>query len=112
MRVIIFLIPVIAAGCAARMVQPPGTSSQSEYDAVNQADRPGTVRYLNDGAVFVTEARRINAQKLMWEACAGKYQIINEGEKNSGAVGAALSPTTAIALPMRYWYIEFECVKE
>lgn len=93
------------------MVQSPGNQNQSKYAAVNEAERSGTVRYLNDGAGFIVKARKNKAQKKMWEACSGKYEIIQEGERQSGAVATSLTATTAIATPMNYWYVEFRCVK-
>jgi hypothetical protein len=102
----IFLI-----GCAAQMVVNPGSQADSPYSPINEASRPGIIRYLSEGAQPVKEARRNDAYRKMYEACGGKYRILREGSRSEGGV---VVPTGSGALyaDSQYIYIEFECVKQ
>jgi len=72
------------------MISSP--SRPSQYGPVNQSR--GTVEYLNAGASGIIASRRNSAYRQMFEACGGKYKIINEYPNKDN------------------WYIDFECVKE
>ncbi len=98
------------AGCSASMVNPPG-GGNSRYAPVNELDRPGLVRYLNQGATSVRERRRENAYKQMAEACRGEYRIDAEGPRTEGGMVMQVDPETAISTPTQYWYIQFSCVR-
>lgn len=97
--------------CAATMVSPVG-NSRSQYAPVNEDNRGGVVKYLNQGADFVIAGRRENAYRQMYEACNGKYQIDAEGPKSEGGAVMAVSSTASVWGETQYWYIQFSCVKD
>lgn len=105
------LFTIIFSGCTARMEHMPGSIEKSEYAPVNSEKQYGLISYKNAGVSSVREARREDAYKQMYEACHGKYKIIDESDKNSGAVfisngngGGFMANTSNI-------YIKFICVK-
>lgn len=106
----LFLGLIALSGCSAGMVVKPGTNSNSPFAPVNEGERPGIVRYLNEGAQFVKEARRNDAYRQMYDACSGKYKILREGPRSEGGV-IIPSGNSAIYADSQYIYIEFECVK-
>lgn len=82
-----------------------------ENAPVNEVDRPGVVRYLNEGVPAVRERRRASAYRQMSEACGGRYRIDAEGPRTEGGVVVALDPATAVSASTQYWYIQFSCVQ-
>ena len=99
-------------GCvSAAMVVRPRVKTKSQYGPVNEQNRRGTIKYLNQGAEFVKKARRNDAYEQMYYACGGKYRIIAEGVRSEGG---AIVPFGQLAffLDSQYLYIEFECVNE
>jgi hypothetical protein len=100
---------ILLSGCSADMVVRPGGGSASQYAPVNESSRPGIVKYLNEGAQSVKEARRQDAYKQMHNACGGDYKIVAEGPR---AEGSAIVPAGygAITADSQYLYIQFECV--
>lgn len=100
---------LLLAGCSADMVVGPGSDSRSVYGPVNQASQPGIIKYLNEGAASVRAARRENAYHQMYNACAGKYKIIQEGPKSEGGV-VVPAGHAALFSESEYMYIEFECI--
>jgi hypothetical protein len=102
---------ILCLGCAAQMVNPPGSTNSSIYAPVNEASRGGVVRYLNDGAGFVKKKRRESAYKQMHDACGGAYRIDAEGAQVRDGVVMAIDPDMAVALASEYWYIQFSCVR-
>ncbi|MEK9145263.1 MAG: hypothetical protein AAB339_06620, partial [Elusimicrobiota bacterium] len=72
----LFGFMLLAAGCRADMVIEPGRNSTSAYAPVNEAQRPGVIKYLNAGARSVKDARREDAYKKMHSACGGAYKIV------------------------------------
>ena len=69
----------------------------SPYAPVNEASLPGIIRYLNEGARPVKEARRNDAYRHMHEACGGKYKILREGPRSEGGV---IVPAGNVALTL------------
>lgn len=104
-----WLAVLVVAGCGSTMVNAPGVASQSAYAPVNEAQRPGLVSYLNQGAGFVIRARRDDAYRQMFTACAGAYRIDGEGAQTSGGVLAPVG-NSAVFIPSQYWYIQFSCL--
>lgn len=100
---------VLLSGCSASMVVRPGANSTSKYAPVNEAGRPGIVKYLNEGARSVKEARREDAYKQMYDACGGDYKIVAEGPRAEGSV-IVPAGYGAITADSQYLYIQFECV--
>lgn len=102
------IFAMLLGGCAAEMVNRPGGTSTSEFAPINEKARTGIVRYLNDGADFVTARRREDAYQRMYEACDGPYSIVAEGPRNEGGAVIPLDDLQ-FATPTQYWYIEFRC---
>lgn len=99
---------VYLTACAtADLVHPVGGSASS-YAPSNESQRPGMVKYLNQGADFVIKARREDAYKKMYESCGGRYKIVSEGPR---AEGGAMVPVgnTYMFSQSNYWYISFQC---
>lgn len=107
MKKFILLISFIVwTGCTATMVNRPG--SHSQFGPTNEGSRPGTVKYLNQGADSVIESRRKDAYKQMYQACHGKYKILSEGPNAEG--GAFIPVGNALMYSQsQYWYINFQC---
>mgnify|MGYP007114311341 CR=1 FL=1 len=99
---------VVLLGCGATMVNSPGASHGSRYAPVNEAQRGGVIKYLNQGADSVIESRREDAYRQMYSACAGKYRIVGEGPRSEGGV---VTPALGSlwASSYQYWYIQFNC---
>lgn len=107
MKTLFFSLAVIAlSGCAAQMIDGP---TDSVYAPLNEASRPKTIRYLNQGAGFVIDARREDAYKQMYATCNRRYKIVSEGPRQSGGVAIA-SGNSTIYESSEYWYITFTCV--
>lgn len=109
-----FTIVSLLTGCAAvyraDMVNPPGGIANSPNAPVNESARPGTIRYLNDGASFVREGRRERAYQIMREACGGDYRIDGEGPQLRDGI-VIVEEDVAVALSSEYWYIQFSCIR-
>lgn len=95
----------ISSCATADLVHPVGGSA---YAPTNDSQRPGLVKYLNQGAEFVIKARREDAYKKMFESCDGKYKIVNEGQQ---ADGGSMTPVgnSYMYSQFNYWYISFIC---
>ena len=66
------------AGCnTTELLMPPG-GNQSTYAPVNEATRPGLIRYVWSNDQDTERARRMDAYERMWHACDGKYRILDE----------------------------------
>lgn len=95
------------------MVTAPGGSGTA-YAPVNEAQRTGLVKYLNQGADFVLRNRREDAYKQMHRACRGAYRIDAEGPQAEGStamvMNGPLGPMVT-ANDTEYWYIRFSCVQ-
>jgi hypothetical protein len=102
----------IFIGCTAQMVSPPGKLNNSPFAPVNEALRPGVIKYLNAGVPSVRESRREDAYRQMHQSCNGKYQIDAEGPREEGGTVMAVSPTTSVFANSQYWYIQFSCLKD
>ena len=68
------------SACGATMVNAPGHAGA--YAPVNDADRVGVIKFRDDD--LLREKRRQDAYKQMYNACGGKYEIVNEGESIDG----------------------------
>lgn len=105
----------ILCGCRASMVTPPGGAVSMKNAPVNEASRPGVVRYLNQGASTVIKKRRQDAYNQMTKACSGSYAIDSESEKEDGSsttdITATRTGVQADTYKSKYWYIAFHCVK-
>jgi len=103
-------VTALTLGCSASMVTRPGNLTPVANAPVNEATRPGVVRYLNEGIGSVRDARRRSAYSKMQAACSGPYRIDTEGERLEGGV---VVPTgvAAVFSQSRYWYIQFSCVR-
>lgn len=105
------LLAVFVTACTADMVVAPGGPSHSAYAPINEAKRPGIIKYLNEGAQAVRDARREDAYKQMHSACGGTYRILREGTRSDGGAVVPLG-NIAVYGETQYVYIEFECVEK
>lgn len=101
----IFLI-IATGACTADFVTKTG--STSAYAPVNEV-RGGEIKYLNQGAESIRQARRNDAYQKMSEYCGGKYKITTEGERAGDSLVAA-DAAGASVMTEHYWHIRFECV--
>jgi hypothetical protein len=113
MRWTVFLVLLVGCG-SATMVSSPGRSG-SAYAPVNEGQRPGVVKYLNQGADFVIQNRREDAYKQMYASCRGPYRIDAEGPQVDGQTammipGAPGVGSSVVVQNQEYWYIRFSCV--
>lgn len=105
------VVAMLLTGCSATMVNPPGGASGSAFAPVNEAERPGVVAYLNQGASGVVKSRREDAYKKMHGACRGSYRIDAEGPQASGGQVIPNAGGGATVVSYQYWYIQFSCVR-
>lgn len=108
----------ILVGCtSADVLRHPGdVAKTSKYAPQNEkkADNNiGVMRYLNEGASFVREARREDAYKKMFNMCDSKYEILAETSSETSPM--ILTTETNIgfmsqAVSSSYRYIHFKCV--
>lgn len=105
----LFTLSLTLAGCAATMVNSPG-GKRSKFGPMNDSERIGSVKYLNQGASFVIDSRREDAYKQMYLACHGKYVIVSEGPKAGDGVINRFG-SSLITSSEEYWYINFKCAK-
>ena len=108
-------------GCtSADVLRKPGeVSSTSKYAPQNEQKKTndiGVMRYLNEGASFVTEARREDAYKKMFKLCDGKYNIIAENSSETSPTTytytkATNTGFTSQTVSSSYRYIHFQCIK-
>jgi hypothetical protein len=115
------IIPIatifLLSGCtSADILRKPGeVSKQSQYAPQNEkskSDDIGIMRYLNEGAAFVTEARREDAYKKMYNLCNGKYELVNEADSETTPttfINETSTGFTAQTLSSTYTYIYFRC---
>lgn len=108
----VLLVGVLIGCTSATLVKTPGVSSiPSEYAPVNAAsDNFGTVKYLDEGISAVREARKKDAYKKMYEACNGKYAILNTGASESNPVFSTQGNLTFTATSSTV-FINFKCVE-
>lgn len=108
MKALIVIAMLMLSGCAtASMVNFPGASGVANAPS-NEGRRPGSIRYLNQGASFIINSRREDAYKQMSDACGGRYQIVSEGPQ-SGGTSIMPMGTGFYAATSEYWYITFQC---
>ncbi len=108
LKALSFIIFLSATSCtSAQIVNHPG-GSNSQYAPTNEKQRPGLVKYLNDGASSIVQSRREDAYKKMSSLCNGSYKILTEGPNAEGGVIAPIGNSYMFA-QSQYWYITFEC---
>ena len=99
-------------GCiSAQLIMAPGGDG-SAYAPVNEAMRPGLIRYVWSEDRETEHERRMEAYERMWAACGGKYRLLDE-EARTEPTGLLTTPNgNGHVTTITYWYIEFECVRE
>ena len=102
---------LVVVACSAQMVSKPGSTAPVPNAPVNEAERGGVVKYLNEGIQAVRDKRRASAYKQMAKACGGPYRIDAEGPQVEGGVVVPLQNGTAISTNTNDWYIQFSCVR-
>lgn len=110
-QIILSLTSICLFSCAtAEIVNPIGGISGSAYAPSNESQRPGMIKYLNQGADFVIKARREDAYKKMYESCSGRYKIVSESPQAEGGTVTPIGNSYIFA-QSSYWYITFQCEK-
>ena len=125
MRLGLIIPTLLLVGCSSvDMLQAPGAVQTSKYGPVNQAtsSNVGAIQYMVGGLDSITQSRRENAFKQMFDACKGKYEIVDEHTSGGGTseytptqvTGAAGSMVNGMkeaqANPFMYRVIVFKCV--
>jgi hypothetical protein len=110
-RASVCLALLAIAACGAQMVNKPGTTAPVPNAPVNEAERGGVVKYLNEGIQAVRDKRRASAYKQMAKACGGPYRIDAEGPQVEGGVVVPLQNGTSVSSSTTDWYIQFSCVR-
>lgn len=108
------LAPIAVAlsfGCSASMVSRPGSTTPNPNAPVNEASRPGVVKYNNGGLASIRQSRRNDAYRQMHEACGGPYRIDAEGPRVEGGVVVPAGDAVVVS-DTEYWYIQFSCVRD
>jgi hypothetical protein len=111
------VVVIFLSGCtSADILRKPGeVTQQSKYSPENEKkadDSIGVMRYLNEGAPFVREARREDAYKKMYNLCNGKYELADETDSETTPttfVTETKTGFTAQTLSSTYTYIYFRC---
>jgi hypothetical protein len=102
------ILALLLNGCAtAQMLHRPNQTS-GEFAPQNENQSYGTIKYLMQGHDRVIAARREDAYKQMFSACAGKYKIIGEGTKNQNVYQNVWMP--GVTSSDEYNYITFACL--
>jgi len=117
MKKALFIISLLSltACTSADMLRTPGASPEkSKYAPQNESSNNsvGVVRYLNEGASFVVDARREDAYKQMFNSCNGKYEIIAETDSESLPTTFINQTSTgymAQTVSSTYRFIHFRC---
>lgn len=107
-RFLLLAIFATLSSCTATMVSKPG-AVDSKYAPLNETNRAGLIKYLNQGGDSVIDKRREDAYKKMYDACQGKYVINKEGPRTEGGVIVQSAPNIATHSSTQYWYISFSC---
>ena len=105
------LLVITFIGCTSKMEILPGSKSNSKYEPLNTEEQYGLISYNNKGADSVVAVRREDAYKQMFEACDGRYEIISESSKNTGAVFISNGNGGGFMSNINKMYIKFSCVK-
>jgi hypothetical protein len=100
----LLVLGLASSGCSASIVV-----SSDTLGGVQEGPRWGIVKYLNQGADSVIEARASNAREKMAQYCSPlNYKVTATSEKDSSMFllleGSGGGGTTS------YLYIRFECV--
>jgi hypothetical protein len=83
-----------------------------EYAPVNAKSNPVyQVSYLAAGLSLIQENRRKGAYKEMYEKCNGKYEMLNESEKSTGATAYNFANGITSINTSNKVYFTFKCVK-
>ena len=102
---------LVFIGCHATMERLPGAQSNSQYAPVNAQEQYGLVSYENRGLPSIIKKKRDDAYKQMFEACNGKYKIISESNKNTGAVFNSDGNGGGYMSTIDKVYIKFMCIE-
>lgn len=102
-------LPLIAVlllgGCAeAQLVRTNEALAHAEGNK-----RGGVVRYPTQGAAYLIESLRRDADEKMATYCGGTYQIVRQWEEHGETYTEAIAPYTVVSDEVKYWSIEFQC---
>lgn len=99
---------LLIAGCSADMLVSP-----TDKYGPTSGDKIGRIKYLAEGASSVIESRRKDALKKMYDACNGRYKILDETSKDKviGLSEYSAFKGSAFIGSSEYVYIKFQCEK-
>lgn len=108
------------SGCltTANLVKAPyEANSDSKYapESEKRANGIGVVNYLNEGISSIRKARREDAYKKAFQACGGKYEILDERSNYTDPMyvtsQSSYSSDTynTYSVQSEYRYIYFKC---
>lgn len=109
----VYLMLALAVGCSTTvLVAPPGKPGAVPYAPLNEKERPGIMKYYNEGSESTVRQRRNEAYKQMYTLCGGCYEIVWEGPIDEAVPDSAIHGRyAAVDRPQEYLYIKFRCVK-
>lgn len=112
MKYFFILSLLILQGCVSAEMVRDVDDSHDEYAPADAAtNKQGVVRYLNQGYYSVIQDRRKQAYRAAYESCAGKWKIVSEGPRGSGAtMHVKTHQNMGFSQTDEYWYINFQCV--
>jgi hypothetical protein len=84
-------------------------ASDDQYAPINQESLTKTISYHLSPLGFVNAGRRKSAYKSMWQACGGKYEIVQEYDTLRGAIGSQFG-NNGFATALKSHVIEYRCV--
>lgn len=108
------------SGCltTANLIKAPNqanTDSKYAPESEKRANGIGVVNYLNEGILSIRNARREDAYKKAFEACDGKYEILDERSNYTDPMyitsQSSYSSDTynTYSVQSEYRYIYFRC---
>ena len=106
------MMTFLLIGCVAKtatMVKSPGETSQ--YAPMNDNPNRGIISYRSNGPASAVKERLEDAYRQMYDACKGKYIIVNQDSQITGAMAISSGNVTGIPV-IRKTEIIFECVTD
>lgn len=108
---------LVLSGCtSADIIRYPGeVAKTSQYAPQNEkrtSNNIGVMRYLNEGASIVRDARREDAYKKMFNLCNGRYEILAENESETSPLTYTSVTNTGFisqTVSSSYRFIHFKC---
>jgi len=102
----ILVASLMVVGCAPKMEVFPGSVKNSKYAPTNQKDEPGIVSYDQGDEEMEEEA-----YKMMYNACGGKYKILDKDVKHisDAIIGLDTKRSSGLIMSDDRVYVKFIC---